>query len=89
MDFEEPDEGRFASLKLARRAGEIGGTLPAVLNAANEMAVESFCNGEISFTNITETVALVMDSHQVVKNPTLEEIFAADAWARTSALTSA
>jgi 1-deoxy-D-xylulose-5-phosphate reductoisomerase len=89
LDFEEPDEGRFASLELARRAGEIGGTLPAVLNAANETAVESFCNGEISFTNIAETVALVMDSHQVVKNPTLEEIFAADAWARTSALTSA
>ena len=89
LDFEEPDAERFPSLNLARRAGEVGGTLPAVLNAANEVAVEAFCNGEISFTEITETVANIMDAHQVVKTPSLDEILTADAWARTTALASA
>ena len=89
LDFEEPDAERFPSLNLARRAGEVGGTLPAVLNAANEVAVEAFCRREISFTKITETVAHIMDTHQVVETPSLEEILTADAWARTAALVSA
>jgi 1-deoxy-D-xylulose-5-phosphate reductoisomerase len=89
LDFEEPDAERFPSLNLARRAGEVGGTLPAVLNAANEVAVEAFCNGEISFTEITETVSNIMDAHQVVETPSLDEILTADAWARTTALASA
>src|SRR5205085_202504 len=53
LTFEEPDVDRFPALNLARRAGEIGGTLPAVLNAANEIAVEAFCNRKISFPEIT------------------------------------
>ena len=89
LDFEEPDADRFPSLKLARRAGEVGGTLPAVLNAANEVAVEAFCKGEISFPEITETVDRVMDIHQVEENPSLEKILAADQWARKAALASA
>ena len=89
LDFEEPDAERFPSLNLARRAGEVGGTLPAVLNAANEVAVEAFCKREISFTKITETVAHIMDAHQVVETPSLEEILIADAWARTAAMVSA
>ena len=89
LDFEEPDADRFPSLKLARRAGEVGGTLPAVLNAANEVAVEAFCKGEISFPEITETVYRVMDIHQVEENPSLEKILAADQWARKAALASA
>jgi 1-deoxy-D-xylulose-5-phosphate reductoisomerase len=85
LTFEEPDVERFPALELARRAGEIGGTLPAVLNAANEVAVEAFVNRQLDFPGITAHVRRVMDAHQVVEHPTLEQILAADAWARTSA----
>ncbi|MGA3284803.1 MAG: 1-deoxy-D-xylulose-5-phosphate reductoisomerase [Verrucomicrobiota bacterium] len=86
LTFEEPDEERFPALKLARRAGEVGGTLPAVLNAANEVAVEAFVNQKINFPQITGTVRRVMDTHKVVSHPTLQQILAADAWARRQAL---
>ncbi len=86
LTFEEPDVERFPSLMLARRAGEVGGTLPAVLNAANEVAVDAFCSGQISFPQITEVVARAMDRHQLIANPTLKEILSADVWARTAAL---
>ncbi len=82
LTFEEPDVERFPALELARRAGEIGGTLPAVLNAANEVAVEAFVNRQLDFPGITAQVRRVMDAHQVVAHPTLEQILAADAWAR-------
>jgi 1-deoxy-D-xylulose-5-phosphate reductoisomerase len=85
LTFEEPDLGRFPALKLARRAGEVGGTMPAVLNAANEVAVEAFCNCRISFEQISQTVAGVMGRHQWVAHPSLDEILAADAWARAEA----
>jgi 1-deoxy-D-xylulose-5-phosphate reductoisomerase len=85
LTFEEPDTERFPALRLARRAGECGGTMPAVLNAANEVAVERFVNREISFPEISATVARVMDRHELVAHPTLEEILAADAWAREEA----
>jgi len=85
LTFEEPDLGRFPALKLARRAGEVGGTMPAVLNAANEVAVEAFCNCRISFEQISQTVASVMERHQLVAHPSLEEILSADAWARAEA----
>ncbi len=85
LTFEEPDVERFPALKLARRAGETGGTLPAVLNAANEVAVEAFVKGKINFPQITETVRRVMDAHKVVSHPTLEKILEADAWARAEA----
>ena len=85
LTFEEPDTDRFPSLLLARRAGEIGGTLPAVLNAANEVAVEAFVNRQLSFLGITETVRRTMDAHRVVEHPTLEQILAADAAARVEA----
>ena len=86
LDFEEPDLERFPALNLARRAGEMGGTLPAVLNAANEVAVEAFCQGQITFAQIPQVVSETMARHQVVPHPTLEQILAADAWARTSVL---
>ena len=86
LTFEEPDEERFPSLSLARRAGEAGGTLPSVLNAANEVAVEAFVNRRVNFPQITGTVRRVMDAHRVVARPTLEEILEADAWARAEAL---
>ncbi len=85
LDFAEPDTERFPALLLARRAGDVGGTLPAVLNAANEVAVESFCQRRLSFTGITETVRRVMDAHRVVEQPNLEQILAADTWARQAA----
>jgi 1-deoxy-D-xylulose-5-phosphate reductoisomerase len=85
LTFEAPDLERFPALELARHAGEVGGTLPAVLNAANEVAVEAFVNRKINFPQITETVRRTMDAHRVVSHPTLEQILEADAWARTSA----
>jgi 1-deoxy-D-xylulose-5-phosphate reductoisomerase len=85
LTFEEPDAERFPALKLARRAGEVGGTLPAVLNAANEVAVEAFVNQKINFPQITEIVRHTMDAHKVVLHPTLEQILEADAWARREA----
>ncbi|MEK7707037.1 MAG: 1-deoxy-D-xylulose-5-phosphate reductoisomerase [Verrucomicrobiota bacterium] len=85
LTFEEPDLERFPSLNLARRAGEVGGTLPAVLNAANEVAVEVFVNRRSNFPQISETVRRTMDAHKVLSHPTLEEILEADAWARSEA----
>lgn len=85
LHFEEPDLERFPSLHLARRAGEVGGTLPAVLNAANEIAVDAFCQRKIGFEDITCRVARTMDRHKVIAHPTLEQILKADAWARQDA----
>src|SRR6266540_2528066 len=85
LTFEEPDLDRFPSLNLARRAGEVGGTMPAVLHAANEVAVEAFCNSRIGFEEISQTVARVMKRHQPVEHPSLDEILCADAWARGEA----
>jgi 1-deoxy-D-xylulose-5-phosphate reductoisomerase len=85
LTFEEPDIERFPAIDLARRAGEIGGSLPAVLNAANEVAVEAFVNRELAFPGITETVRQTMDAHKVVEHPTLDEILEADSWARAEA----
>ena len=86
LTFEEPDTERFPALTLARRAGEVGGTLPAVLNAANEVAVDAFINHQISFPEISAVVRRAMERHEVVKHPTLPQIIAADAWAREEAL---
>lgn len=85
LTFEEPDPDRFPALALARTAGEVGGTMPAVLNAANEVAVEAFVNRRLSFTGISETVRRALESHQTVAHPSLEQILAADAWARQTA----
>ncbi len=85
LTFEEPDTERFPALDLARQAGEVGGTLPAVLNAANEVAVEAFVNRKLNFPGITEMVRRTMAAHRVVPHPTLEQILQADAWARAEA----
>jgi len=82
LTFEEPDPERFPAMGLARRAGELGGTLPAVLNAANEVAVEAFCKGNLRFDQISQAVAQVMERHQRTDHPTLDQILAADQWAR-------
>jgi 1-deoxy-D-xylulose-5-phosphate reductoisomerase len=85
LEFEDPDTERFPALDLARRAGEVGGTLPAVLNAANEVAVEAFCRGRIGFEEISAAVARTMDRHSLVSHPSLTQIIEADAWAREEA----
>jgi 1-deoxy-D-xylulose-5-phosphate reductoisomerase len=85
LTFEEPDRGRFPALELAHHAGETGGTLPAVLNAANEVAVSDFIAGRCSFPQISRTVAGVMEHHAVVSHPSLEQILEADDWARREA----
>jgi 1-deoxy-D-xylulose-5-phosphate reductoisomerase len=85
LTFEAPDKERFPALDLARHAGEVGGTLPAVLNAANEVAVEAFVQGRINFPEISGTVQRTMERHQVVGHPCLEQILEADAWARQEA----
>jgi 1-deoxy-D-xylulose-5-phosphate reductoisomerase len=85
LTFEEPDRERFPALDLARKAGEIGGTLPAVLNAANEVAVNAFVKRSITFPQISELVGRVMDRHAVMAHPRLEQILEADAWARQEA----
>lgn len=85
LHFEAPRTQDFPALNLARHAGEVGGTLPAVLNAANEVAVEAFLNGHTSFPAIWQTVARVMEKHQVIQHPDLGTLIEADAWARREA----
>lgn len=85
LEFSAPRLDDFPALNLARQAGLTGGTLPAVFNAANEVAVDAFRSGKIPFPAIWETVAKVMQSHQTIIHPTLEQILKADAEARSSA----
>lgn len=85
LDFEAPRWEDFPALGLARRAGTEGGTLPAVMNAANEVAVAAFLGKKIKFPQIWETVAATMDAHTGVAHPTLDQILAADTWARRHA----
>lgn len=82
LDFEAPRWDDFPALGLAREAGSRGGTLPAVMNAANEVAVAAFLEERILFPGIWETVAATMEAHVIVDHPSLEEIIAADEEAR-------
>ena len=82
LDFDVPDRERFPCLGLAYRALAEGGTLPAVLNAANEEAVAAFLDGRIPFTAIPESIAEVMEAHPAAPVTRLEDVLAADAWAR-------
>ncbi len=85
LTFETPDPEKFISLRLAREAGRACGTMPAVFNAANEVAVARFVNGQIRFTGIFETVGKVMTAHRPVASPSLDAILEADQWARKEA----
>ena len=85
LHFEEPDRKRFPCLDLGYTASKIGGTMPAVLNAANEVAVEAFLGGRIGFLGIPKIIEKTMRSHSLVYKPVLADIFAADAWARETA----
>ena len=86
LSFEAPRTQDFPALDLARHAGEVGGTLPAVLNAANEVAVAAFLHERTSFPAIWQTVARVMEKHQVIQHPSLDALIEVDAWARREAL---
>jgi 1-deoxy-D-xylulose-5-phosphate reductoisomerase len=85
--FEPLDENAFPAVALARAAGTAGGTAPAVYNAANEVCVEAFLAGRLRFTRITDTVARVVSEHDgsCRETMTLEDVLAADSWARSRA----
>ncbi len=85
LTFDEPDRDRFPALGLAYRALSAGGTMPAVLNAADEVAVEAFLEGRLPFKGIVEVVREVMDRHGVSPLMTPEDVLRADRWAREEA----
>jgi len=85
LEFFTPRYDAFPALNLARRAGETGGTLPAVMNAANEVAVAAFLDRQVSFPRIWQIVEEVMNRHASVAHPDLDAILQADQWARGEA----
>jgi 1-deoxy-D-xylulose-5-phosphate reductoisomerase len=88
LEFEAPDHERFPCLGLAYRALEGGGSLPAVLNAANEEAVAAFLDGRIGFTAIPDAIREVMDDHRPRPVAGIDDVLAADAWARERSRTA-
>jgi len=85
LEFSTPRYDDFRALNLARRAGETGGTLPAVMNAANEVAVSAFLDRKVRFPEIWGIVEQVMNQHTPVAHPDLDAILGADQWARAQA----
>jgi 1-deoxy-D-xylulose-5-phosphate reductoisomerase len=85
LEFFTPRYHDFPALNLARRAGEKGGTLPAVLNAANEIAVAAFLARQVRFPSIWQIVEEVMNRHTSIAHPDLDAILQADQWARAEA----
>jgi 1-deoxy-D-xylulose-5-phosphate reductoisomerase len=85
LTFKAPDLEKFPCLKLAFKACEIGGTLPAVLNAANEVAVNAFLDQKLSFVDIAGIIGKTMQDHTRVADPNLSDILNADQWAREEA----
>lgn len=85
LTFEKPDFRKFPALELCFVVGRKGGTLPAVLNAANEEAVSAFLSERIRFTKIVQIVEKVVSLHRGVATPTLNEVLSADQWAREKA----
>jgi len=85
LTFQQPDPVKFPCLQLARQAAELSGTMPAVLNAANEVAVPAFLQGQIRFTDIPEVIRETMAQHRLVPHPRLEQLQEADRWARQTA----
>ncbi|KAB8138771.1 1-deoxy-D-xylulose-5-phosphate reductoisomerase [Gracilibacillus oryzae] len=85
LHFKEMDFNRFPCLKFAFDAGEIGGTMPTVMNAANEVAVDLFLKGKIKFLEIEQIIESLMNNHQVVANPDLQTIQSVDTETRIKA----
>lgn len=86
LEFRRPDTKNFPCLLVAIQAGEFGGTFPAVLCAADEVAVDLFLRGEIGFMDIPRLIIWVLKEHRNVSSPSLDDILAADKWARQKAL---
>ena len=86
LTFKKPDLDRFKALALAYQAGRTGGSMPCVLNGANEMANELFRNNKIEFLQIEELVEKALKAHQVISDPTLEQLVEVDSWARNFVL---
>ena len=82
LTFLQPDKEKFPCLEYAYEAGKKKGTLPAVLNAANEEAIKLFFQGKINFAQLPQRIKTVMDRHQNKENPSLGDILTADEWAR-------
>jgi len=85
LTFEEPDLEKFPCLALSYQALEVGGTAPAVLNAANEVAVDAFLREEIAFLDIPELIRAVLENHQVSALTRIDEVLKADLWGRQEA----
>jgi 1-deoxy-D-xylulose-5-phosphate reductoisomerase len=85
LTFEAPDETTFPCLRLAREAATAGGTAPCVLNAANEIAVQAFLDGEIGFTAIAEVIERALDAHEPAPVRHFSDLYRADAEARIGA----
>ena len=78
LDFEEPDWDKFKALKIAYDCGRIGGSMPVCMNAANEEGVFAFLRGQIKLFDIINTVEVMIENHNSISNPTLDEIFSID-----------
>ncbi|MCA9864809.1 MAG: 1-deoxy-D-xylulose-5-phosphate reductoisomerase, partial [Thermomicrobiales bacterium] len=87
LHFGEPDMGRFPCLRLAMESGERGGTYPAVMAAADEVAVLRFIEGRIGFLDIPAVIEATLEQHEGSADPDLETVLAADRWARETAET--
>jgi 1-deoxy-D-xylulose-5-phosphate reductoisomerase len=85
LEFEAPDLDRFPSLRIAREAARLAGTAPAVLNAANEVVVNAFLERRCGFDMIPAVIEQVLDQHESLQSPCMEQVLAADAWARAQA----
>jgi 1-deoxy-D-xylulose-5-phosphate reductoisomerase len=85
LDFSPPDLDVFPALRLGFEVAAAGGTSGAVLNAANEVAVERFLNGDLRFDQITDLVASILSHHQFDSQPSLTELLSIDGWARKEA----
>jgi 1-deoxy-D-xylulose-5-phosphate reductoisomerase len=88
LTFETPNLDKFPCLRLAEMACDAGETLPAVMNAANEIAVQAFLDGKIGFSDIPAIIQDTMDHHTVFTSPGLDEILRSDSWARAAATTA-
>jgi 1-deoxy-D-xylulose-5-phosphate reductoisomerase len=82
LEFFKPDIKKFPCLKIAYAACRLGGTAPAVLNAANEVAVAAFMEDKIRFIDLPEIIEKILSRHESIKDPSLNDILQADLWAR-------
>lgn len=85
LSFEKPDKKKFKCLELAFKAAEIGESMPAVLNAANEIAIDAFLEGKIGFLQIPMLIEKTMEGHKPLSVESIEDVIDADSWARNAA----